>query len=281
MPTASALANSTGAFTLEPWRTSLQQAHGLSVSTSFFPSAASPRTGRNPDTELAAAVLSNNVVLPQVRSSSRRGSGWVGDYVPFNPLLRTTRRGVLNLDATAYEISSEVTFQEGTLPSFALAVLRAGESPGIRASGDYLIDYRGPSGTFPALSFLEVYRNQFSYSQVQNKIVLLGVTLAGTDQDQVVTPFGLMSGLEVNANTVYTLLHGQLAQLPAPLYVLLLLFSSVAWTPVTRRRWGLFYALAGVALLFGASLLLFWLAALFVPPLWLALIPLIAYLGSS
>ena len=247
----------------------------------FFPERSVTQGGRNPDMELAAAVLGNNVVLPQVRTGSLRGAGWAGDYVPFNPLLRTARRGVLNLDVTAYEISSEVTFQEGTLPSFALAVLRAGELPNVRLPGAYLIDYRGPSGTFPALSFLDVYRNQFSYSRVQGRIVLLGVSLAGTDQDQVATPFGLMSGLEVNANAVYTLLHGQLAQLPAPLYALLLLLSGVAWTPLTRRKWGLFHALAGAVLLSGASLLLFGLAALFVPPVWLALVPLVAYLGSS
>ena len=247
----------------------------------FFPERSVVTDGRNPDMELAAAVLGNNVVLPQIRAGSRRGSGWAGDYVPFNPLLRTARRGVLSLDASAHKISSEVTVRDGTLPSFALAVLRAGELPGIRASGDYLIDYRGPSGTFPALSFLDVYRNQFSYSRVQDKVVLLGVTLLGTDQDQLMTPFGLMSGLEVDANAVYTLLHGQLAQLPAPLYALLLLVSGVAWAPVTRRKRGMFYALAGTVILFGVSLLLFWLAALFVPPLWLALIPLVAYLSSS
>ena len=247
----------------------------------FFPERSVSVDGRSPDAELAAAVLGNNVVLPQVRTDSSRGGGWAGDYVPFNPLLRTARRGVLNLNTTAYETSSEVTLREGKVPSFALAVLRAGELPGVRLPGAYLIDYRGPAGTFPALSFLDVYRNQFSYSQVQGKVVLLGVTLAGTDQDQVVTPFGLMSGLEVNANAVYTLLHGQLAQLPAPLYALLLLLSGVAWSPVTRRRWGLFYALAGALSLFALSFLLFWLAALFVPPLWLALIPLVAYLGSS
>jgi len=249
----------------------------------FFPEQSASRNGRNPDTELAEAVLNGNVVLPQVRTRSVSASGDFSqdDHIPFNPLLTSAQRGVLSLDESAYELEPIVTFRDGALPSFPLAIMQAaGLEPTRPLDKKLLIDYRGPRNSFPSLSFLNVYRNQFSYSDVQDKIVVLGVTLEGTDQDQIVTPYGLMPGAEVNANSVYTLLHGKLTSLPQPLYALLLLLSAFIWPNLARRKYGLRYIISGIVSFFLGSFLLF-LFNFFVAPLSFVIVAIAAYVSSS
>jgi PAS domain-containing protein len=187
---------------------------------------------------------------------------------------------VLALEPGAQRTTPRVVFSDGVLPSFALAVLeRAGISSTIQAT-PRLIDYRGPSGQFPYLSFLSAYRNQFSYSAIQDRIVLLGVTLRGTDSDQILTPFGLMSGVEVIANEVYTLLYGRLRQLPDALYITLLMGLALILPVVTLLRRGLLYTLAASGLILVGSVVVF-LGNLYVPPLWLTLLPIVAYTTAS
>ena len=127
---------------------------------------------------------------------------------------------------------------------------------------------------------MNVYRNQFSYSDVQDKIVLLGITLEGTDQDQIVTPYGLMPGVEVNANSVYTLLHGKLITLPPPLYAALLLLSGLVWPNLARRKHGLRYIVSGILSLLIGSFLLF-LFNFFIAPIWLIIVAIASYVSSS
>ena len=245
----------------------------------FFPEQSRAEGGADPDAALAEAVLSGNVVLPQVRMGSEDLR--TADHLPFHPLLRGARRGVLSLSTSAYTFEPQVTFLDGTLPSFALATLQAAElRPNRSVAEPQLVDYRGPEGTFTALSFLDVYRGAFSYSAVQNKLVFVGVSLTGTDQDQILTPFGAMSGVEVNANLAYTLLGGRLVSVSRPLYALLLVLSSFVWSPLVRRRRALRYLLIGLALIFAVSLGLFFLSW-FAPPPWFALVAVFTYLAAS
>jgi adenylate cyclase len=75
------------------------------------------------------------------------------------------------------------------------------------------IDYAGPPGTAPYLSYWQIYDNKFPASMVRGKIVIIGAT-APTLQDLHVTPTSgstggsLMSGPEIQANAVATVLHG-------------------------------------------------------------------------
>lgn len=249
----------------------------------FFPELSLPRGDRNPDAELAEAILSGNVVLPQVRTRSAGAAGQLSkdDHIPFHPLLGAAQRGVLSLDESAYDLNPQVEFRDGTLPSFPLAIVQAaGLEPKRSLTSKLLIDYRGPSNSFPSLSFLNVYRNQFSYADVQDKLVLLGVTLEGTDQDQIVTPFGLMPGAEVNANSVYTLLHGQLIGLPRGLYAALLLLSGLTWPYLVRRKRSLSYVISGIISFVIGSFFLF-LFNVFFAPLWFVIVAIAAYTSSS
>jgi adenylate cyclase len=82
-----------------------------------------------------------------------------------------------------------------------------------RTTPDGLINFAGPSGTYPVHPFYEMFydkawtRNLQDGAVFRDKIVLIGP--AGNFQhDQHPTPFGRMDGVEIHANVIATLLHG-------------------------------------------------------------------------
>lgn len=245
----------------------------------FFPEASSDPSA---DQALADALLSANVILPHARQSTNASQQLSSsDHVPFNPLLEGVNRGVLELKEGARTFSPVIAFTDKTLPSFVLAIIRsAGLESNRDTTGTMLIDYRGPAGSFPSLSFLSAYRNQFAYSDVQNKIVILGVTLEGTDRDQITTAYGEMAGVEVNANQIYSLLHGRLVTLNPSLYALILIFLGLLCPSIAKRPRGLIYSILAVAGIALASYLSF-LGSLFFSPLSMMLLPLVAYVSGS
>ena len=246
----------------------------------FFPerSRIGVSSTRDPDTELAQALAKGNVVLPTLRNPDE-------SLLPAHPWLKDIRLGVLTLEESAHQLTPTVSWQGQVLPSFSLAIVQAAQMKIVQntprlSSAKHLIDFRGPQGQFTTLSFLDVYRNQFSYSFIQDKIVLLGVTLKGTDRDQILTPFGQMSGVEVNANEIYTLLHSGLIQIPTWFYngLLLVLGFVCPWT-IQRKR-SLLYTLLWIAGIILGTFVLFYLG-IFASPLWLSLVPLVAYIQTS
>jgi signal transduction histidine kinase len=247
----------------------------------FFPERSSigKTATRDPDGELAETIAGGNVVLPLVRINDN--SEETPPFLAPNVLLKDTKQGVILLEESSRTFTPVFRFPEGLFPSFALATLESAGLSSTRAlDTTQLIDYRGREGSFPTLSFLEVYRNQFSYSDVKDKLVLVGITLTGTDRDQILTPFGEMSGVEVNANQLYTLLHGRLRTVPTGVYLALLFAVGLLAPEVSRRKRGLFYVLLIMASVFVGSFLLFRLGT-FASPFWLALLPAIAYLRTS
>ncbi len=66
------------------------------------------------------------------------------------------------------------------------------------------IDWRGPSGTFFTIPFIDVYRGTAPKSVFSGKTVLIGAT-AKDLHDILATPLGLMAGVEVHANALATL----------------------------------------------------------------------------
>lgn len=125
------------------------------------------------------------------------------------------------------------------LPSLAaVAAARAKGRPVPLAQfgdGGALIDYRGGPGTITSLPFSSVLRGRFDPSAIRGKIVVIGAT-APTLQDMHATPTGSepMSGPEVQANAIWTALHGfPLRDAPAGLDLLLVLV--LAALPLAAR----------------------------------------------
>ncbi len=244
----------------------------------FFPE----NSNQDSDIALAQSIKNAKIVLPQIRQSINTNGKNKEGFVAFSPLLKDVKRGVISLDESARYMQPMVKYAAKEYPSFALATLQAANlEPKVRISNKpQLINYIGPAKSFPYYSFLDIYRNNFSYSDLQNHIVLIGVTLKGTDRDQIISPFGEISGLEVEASQVYSLYKKDLKEINRYLYLLLLLLSAFYWPRVSRRKWGHRYLIAAVALItiisFGA-----FLAGFYIPPLALVLIPIASYIASS
>lgn len=67
------------------------------------------------------------------------------------------------------------------------------------------VHYRGPEGTFSSLPVSDVLNGKIPISFFQDKIILIGTTVRDL-HDTHSTPFGLMSGVEVQANVVDTII---------------------------------------------------------------------------
>jgi HD-GYP domain-containing protein (c-di-GMP phosphodiesterase class II) len=122
--------------------------------------------------------------------------------------------------------------------------------------GKAWIDYRGPPGTIPTVSFSDVVEGRVPAEMIRGHIVVVGAT-APTLRDVHSTPVGgeqLMPGAEVQANAIWTALHG-LPLRSAPVgvdIVLLVLLAMLA--PLTRWRLPL-GVVGAVTLLAGAGFL--------------------------
>jgi CHASE2 domain-containing sensor protein len=76
--------------------------------------------------------------------------------------------------------------------------------------GGAWIDFRGPPGTIPSYHFSDVRDGRVKAADIRGKVVVVGMT-ALTEQDVHPTPTvrdELMSGPEVQANALWTVLHG-------------------------------------------------------------------------
>jgi CHASE2 domain-containing sensor protein len=125
-----------------------------------------------------------------------------------------------------------------------------------------LIDYRGGPGTFPTISFARALDPHTDLSAVRGKIVVVGAT-APTQQDVHATPTSgsrLMSGPEIQANAIWTALHGfPLRQVPRWVDVLLVIALGLAPALLSLRLGAAAVGLTSLALaaawLVGAQLL--------------------------
>ncbi|MCW3058020.1 MAG: hypothetical protein JWO21_1989 [Solirubrobacterales bacterium] len=112
------------------------------------------------------------------------------------------------------------------------------------------IDFRGPPGSVRTLSFLQVLRGRFDPAVVRGKVVVVGAT-APVLQDLHSTSYGSpMSGPEVQAEAISTVLSGFPLRRPSKGITLLLIVILAIAIPATGVRLGtLAVALAGVGLL--------------------------------
>jgi adenylate cyclase len=159
------------------------------------------------------------------------------------------------------------------LDHFAVVVARTATGRRVPASdfedGSAWIDFRGPPDTFQTVSFADVVAGRVSRGLFRDRIVVVGAT-APTLQDLHPTSTsgsGLMSGAEIQANTIHTVLHGNpLREAPAPLDVALIVLlglvapaASLRFPPVPTVVVALAVGAAYVGaaqLAFGAGLIL-------------------------
>jgi CHASE2 domain-containing sensor protein/predicted Ser/Thr protein kinase len=120
-----------------------------------------------------------------------------------------------------------VPYGVSRLPSFAVVIAGLlNRRPVDRQSfahGGALVDYRGPAGSFHQVSFVDVLHGQVAAAAVRGRVVLVGET-APSGQDLHPSPFGVLPGVEVQANAVSTVLRGfPLRDVPGLLNVALII----------------------------------------------------------
>lgn len=168
------------------------------------------------------------------------------------------RAAASNLPPDDGGVLRRLDYTEGGLTTLAVAVaedVRAHRVPhGPFERGGAWIDYRGPPGTIPSVSFSRVVQGDFDPRALRGKVVVIGAS-APTLQDVHPTPTGkeLMSGPEIQANAIWTAMHGfPLRRAPRWLALLAIaafgLLMPMCWgVGMVRLRWALAAPLIGGA----------------------------------
>jgi CHASE2 domain-containing sensor protein len=148
------------------------------------------------------------------------------------------------------------------IDTLAVAAAKASGGPRLRASdferGGAWIDYRGGPGTIRTVSFSDLLRGRVDPRILRDRIVVVGAT-APALQDVHATPaasHALMSGPEIQANAIWTAMHG-LPLRSAPSWFDLLAIVLLAMAPALAGLRARPLAVALVAPLVGVG----WLAA--------------------
>jgi adenylate cyclase len=103
-------------------------------------------------------------------------------------------------------------------------------------SGTKWIDYLGPAGTFPMVKFEDVYSGKVPASFFKGKIVVIGPTAADLHDIHPASTDPQMSGAEVEANAIDTVLRGfPLSVAPGWINVVLIVLLGVA-VPLAALR---------------------------------------------
>ena len=178
-----------------------------------------------------------------------------------NLALIHARAGASDLSNDSGGIVTRYPYSVAGLRSLAVATSERVDrrvSPGEFEDGEAFIDYRGGPGTFRTVSFSAVLRGRVRAGVFRDKIVVVGAS-APTLRDVHATPTGgdeLMAGAEVQANAIWTALHGNpLRGLPPYLNLLLVALLALV-APLARLRFGVMAtvtAAAGVAAAFLAG----------------------------
>lgn len=204
------------------------------------PEATARNEGSNGDELLARAIAAgNNVVLPLISVSAGKGL----QAVPPIPALRQAAAGLghIHIELDDDGVARSVFLREGTQaqwwPHFSMALYDLGRSqvktgnkiPSLPATTvnphisppqaglwqrDFQmhIPYYGSSGHFSSVPYVSVLRGEVPPEFLRDKYVLIGTTAQGM-ADAFPTPVtsneGTLSGIEINANILASLLDGR------------------------------------------------------------------------
>ncbi|HMD51988.1 MAG TPA: HD domain-containing phosphohydrolase, partial [Solirubrobacteraceae bacterium] len=217
------------------------------------------------DSELYEAISrAGGVVL----ATSESGPGGETDVLGGNANLARARAtaAAANFRPNSSGVLQKYSYSIGGLRTIAVTAAEhvSGRrlSPGAFEDGDAWIDFSGPPGTIPAVSFSDLLEGRVRPSQVAGKIVVIGATapiLHDVHATSVTSSTG-MPGAEVQAAAITTALQGNpLRRAPAWLTLLTIVLAGIA-TPLSALAMRPARALLLSLLLGGSYLLLAQLA---------------------
>jgi len=137
--------------------------------------------------------------------------------------------------STAYEIGNLKTF--GVVTAEVAGGHRIPRSD-FSANGHALIDFRGPAGTYPSVSFSDAMRGRVPPSFFRHKIVVIGATAPTLQDIHATSTDSLMSGPEIQASAIDTALRGFPLGYASGLVGILLILLLGITVPVISLRLG-------------------------------------------
>jgi len=192
----------------------------------------------------ATTLISNGQTEVMGGSANLRS---IGAY-PAAGLLPTDSDGVIR--HLASDVSGLPTVAE---VAASVTTHHAPSAAALSNSGAW-IDFAGPPGTFRAIPFLDVYRGTFDPALVRNKVVIVGPTAPVLQDLHATAAGGPMSGPEVQANAIATMLAGlPLRNADAWIDVLAVVLSVLVVCACAWRRGALWVGGVGLAIVLGWS----------------------------
>jgi CHASE2 domain-containing sensor protein len=190
------------------------------------------------DTQLFDAVRRMpGVVLATGESDEQGRTAVLGG--PFRLAAAHAQAGASNFPADDGGVIRRYPDRVGRLPSIATLVAAGLRAPAPAFSdGTAWIDFRGPPGSFPTYSFADVLDGRVGAAQLRGRIVVVGAT-APTIQDVHPTATSgdrLMAGAELQANAIWTALHGNPLRDAPPLESWLLILGLALAGPLLALR---------------------------------------------
>jgi adenylate cyclase len=153
--------------------------------------------------------------VPVILDTTETGSGGATRILGGSPqLLRTigVQPSSANFQTDPDGAIRRVAFELGGLRTFPTVTAGAAAHRPVKASEfggrPAWIDYYGPSGTIPAVSFASVLHGQIGHGFFKNKIVLVGASDPSLQDLHATSVDPLMPGVELQANAMETVLHG-------------------------------------------------------------------------
>lgn len=220
----------------------LQSARSIAIDINFSEPSETDPAG---DSLLASAISNSKpkIILPiQIDED-------VGEILRPLPIFREdSLEAVVNVISEDGIVRKAKNFEDGLI-GFGAAVT-AQYKDGLFTPEFMRIDYAGSAKTFLTLPIIDLLENKTPERIHENKIVIIGVT-APDLHDFFQTPTGLMSGVEIHANIINTIINQEFYQdLPAGLsWIIILGFNLLtAWFILKIRKfsWLLCYFIASL-----------------------------------
>lgn len=175
----------------------------------------------NDDNLLARSLASSSRVILPLEVSLKKTTGYLQAanlLEPLAALKNVAQLGISNMPLDSDGIVRRVPIilksdnnQEYDSFAYLLADSNKGSlKPYLDSSGSLLINFSGGPGSIAKIKALDVLKIGFDKSIFKDKIVVIGVTAPDLHDEQMVPTSGgrLMSGVEIHAQAINTLLNG-------------------------------------------------------------------------
>src|SRR3954469_94379 len=159
-----------------------------------------------------AAGRARSLVFSTTEVNSKGGSDVLGGDANLKPIHAVAANALIPTDAGG--VIRRFRYQVDGLKSFAVTAAERATGGAINPKtfpgGGAWIDYVGPPGTVPGISFSRVLQGKFPKDFFRGKVVVVGPTAPSLQDVHPTSASGdeLMGGAEVQANAIRTAMHG-------------------------------------------------------------------------